>query len=82
VRKHKLLARDFFRRILSRDFDKCFISDKSSIWDFPEADEHVYERIQQVYKIDVSDIKSGGFVEIFERLSKPQISVSKTLDTQ
>lgn len=70
ISKHKLIARHFFKYVLNRDFDKGFISDKSSIWDFPEVNEQTYKRIQQVYGIDVSDITSGNFVEIFERLGK------------
>ena len=72
INRHKLIARHFFTQILNRDFNRCFISDKSSVWDFPEADDQIYNRIQQIYGIDVSDIKSGNFVEIFERLSNAQ----------
>lgn len=72
INRHKLIARHFFTKILNRDFDQCFISDKSSVWDFPEADDQIYNRIQQAYGIDVSDIKSGNFVELFERLSSAQ----------
>ncbi len=72
INKHRLIARDFFRRVLNRDLETCFVSDKSSVWDFPEADEEIYTRIQQVYGVDVSDVTSGNLVQIFERLSRPE----------
>ncbi len=48
------------------------ISDESSLYDFTGLDEmgltDVHKKIQEVYNIDVSDIKSGNLLEIFKRI--------------
>jgi hypothetical protein len=64
------LACDFFQKILERNYDDVFISDESSLWDFlfPEDYADVIELIKQTYQVDVSDIRTGSFVEIFRRI--------------
>lgn len=64
------LARDFFQKILDRNYDDIFISDESSLWDFlfPEEYAEVIELIKQTYQVDISDIRTGSFVEIFRRI--------------
>src|SRR5919204_5330404 len=34
IDEHPDLARDFFRRIVNLNYDECFISNESSLWDF------------------------------------------------
>jgi hypothetical protein len=52
------------------DFDSCFISDQSSLWDFPSAadETRVFQLIEHTYKVDVSDIRTGNLAQIFKRL--------------
>lgn len=52
------------------NFYDCFISDESSLWDFhtEETNEHLFEKILEIYEVDVSDIENGNLVEIFKRI--------------
>jgi hypothetical protein len=70
IAKYTTIARDFFEKILEMDFDTCFISDRSSLWDFPttEDEARVFELIEHIYKVDVSDIRTGNLAQIFKRL--------------
>ena len=70
IEEHPDLARDFFRRILNLNYDECFISNESSLWDFHGADnnEHLNEKILLTYGVDVSDIESGNLADVFTRL--------------
>jgi len=70
IEEHPDLARDFFRRVLDLNFDECFISDESSLWDFHDAEnnDELNERILLAYGVDVSDIDSGNLADVFERL--------------
>ena len=64
------IAADFFRRILNMDYRNVFITDKSSLWDFPIEDpvEELVERIREAYSVDIGDIEDGNLVSIFRRL--------------
>jgi hypothetical protein len=64
------LAPRFFSEVIGMDYADCIITDESSIWDFhAEADnESYFERIVEVYGVNVRDIESGNIVEILERL--------------
>jgi hypothetical protein len=70
IDEHPDLARDFFRRIVNLNYDECFISNESSLWDFHlgETNDHLNEKILLTYGVDVSDIESGNLAAIFERL--------------
>jgi hypothetical protein len=52
------------------DYDYIFISDESSLWDFPDPEDgvDVFELIKQTYQVDVSDIRTGDLVQIFRRI--------------
>jgi len=65
------IARDLLSRVFGVDFDTCFISDDSSLWDFhgDEPNQHYFERIREDYGVDVSDIRDGNLARIFERLA-------------
>jgi hypothetical protein len=71
VERHEELARDFMNRILSLDFDDCFISDESSLWDFNtgETNEPYYRQIMLLYGVDVSDVEGAKLSLILERIS-------------
>jgi len=70
IRSYDEIARDFSARILDLDYDSCFISDESSLWDFsePESLDEVFAKIREVYDVDVSDIEKANLVDIFERI--------------
>ena len=70
IEEHPDLARDFFRRILNLDYDECFISNESSLWDFhgQENNDQLNEKILLTYGVDVSDIESGNLADVFTRL--------------
>ena len=72
IEKHVPIARDFFHRILGMDFDACFVTDRSSLWDFPDTEDEAvaFAKIKQAYGTDVSDIRSGNLAEIFSRLEE------------
>jgi len=70
IEEHPDLARDFFRRILDLNYDECFISNESSLWDFhhEETNDDLNEKILLTYGVDVSDIESGNLADVFARL--------------
>lgn len=63
------LQEEFVRLVL--EIEWAFLTDESSLWDFhTEGDnEALVEKVRDVYGVDVSDIKSGNLVEIFERIA-------------
>ena len=71
VSAYEDIARDFFDKVLDMDYRECWISDESSLWDFhgEESNEHLNQRIQNMYGVDVTDIENGNLVRIFERIS-------------
>jgi hypothetical protein len=69
VSAHPELAEDFIRRVLELKW--AWISDESSLWDFhkDETNDALYAKIDEVYGVDVSDIKSAKLSEILERIA-------------
>lgn len=69
VMQYEEIARDFFSRIVGRDYDSVWISDQSSLRDFLEYEPSEYqERIRRQYGVDVTDIETGNLVQIFQRI--------------
>ena len=68
------LAHDFITRIVVVVNPKfCFISDSSSLWDFPyENKAEQIARIKEIYGVDVSDIEDGNLAKIFDRIRQHQ----------
>jgi len=64
------IARDFFPPILGMSYDDCFITDSSSLWDFPldESDQQVMNKVLLVFGVDISDIADGNLAKIFARI--------------
>ena len=73
------VAEEFFRRMFDVDYQRVFITDQSSLWDFPfaEPNEVLLTRIRGSYGIDISDIEDGNLVRIFQR-----IEASRTKDVE
>jgi hypothetical protein len=66
IDRYAAIARDFLKQIFDVDYDRCFISDRSSMWDFYWAgdDDALFQRIQNIYNVDVSRIPDGNLVRI------------------
>ena len=72
VSAHPELAEDFVRRVLELEW--AWISDESSLWDFhwDETNDALYAKIEEVYGVDASDIKSAKLSEILDRIAAAQ----------
>jgi hypothetical protein len=70
VSGHWNIAEDFFKRVLDQNYEECWISDESSLWDFhvEESNQHIHDRVWECYRVDISDIEDGNLVRIFERI--------------
>ena len=71
VDNYESIAREFLAKILNIDFDRCFLSDQSSLTDFgfDEASlKRHHAKIRETYGIDASDLGDGNLVDIFERI--------------
>lgn len=68
------LAHDFISKIVEGvNPNFVFISDSSSLWDFPYEDKaKQIARIKEIYGVDVSDIQDGNLAKIFDRIRKHQ----------
>lgn len=80
IERYEHLLPKFFAVVLVMDYeDIMFVSDESSLWDFTTAlqgpKSHEAEvglfmsRIEETYRIDVSDIEDVKLIKILERVS-------------
>lgn len=73
VDMYQTIAEDFMKRILELDREECLITDESSIFDFVDFSEaELRRRIRQAYNLDISEIKSGNLLEIFQRIHRTE----------
>ena len=74
-----LLRRAENGRILIMDLDACFITDRSSLWDFRDTEDEaaVFARIAEAYGVDVSDILSGNLTDLAADRRAPPASVRR-----
>ena len=74
VELHWDMAEDFFKRVLEIDLQDCWISDQSSLWDFhgEMSNQHLYEKVWETYRVDISDIEDGNLVKVFKRIENKQ----------
>ena len=81
VELHWYIAEDFFRRVLEMNYQECWISDQSSLWDFhgEESNAHLHRRVWESYQVDISDIEDGNLVKIFERIENRNASAQQAL---
>ncbi len=74
------ISEEFMKKIFDFRPGEYLISDESSLHDFTGLDEmelsDIHKRIQDVYDIDVSDIKSANLLEIFTRIHHKKCSAS------
>jgi hypothetical protein len=76
VDEHKEIAEEFMEKIFGMKPGRYLISDESSLSDFTERKEmeDLKRRIHDVFGVDVSDIKNGYLVEVFERIDMKRTS--------
>lgn len=73
VRKYAHIAEDFFPKILNMKLEEIlFLSDQSSLFDFhlDNSNNKFCEKIKTIYGVDVSDIKNGNLLAIFQRIAR------------
>lgn len=65
------ISDEFMKKIFDFAPGEYLISDESSLYDFTGLDEWdlttIQKKIQDVYDLDISDIKSRNLLEIFKR---------------
>jgi hypothetical protein len=73
INKFLEISEDFMIKIFGIEPGEYLISDESSLYDFTGLDEmelpDIHKKIQEMYNIDVSDIKSRNLLKIFKRIS-------------
>jgi hypothetical protein len=73
IDKFRAISEDFMNRVFGLEPGEYLISDESSLYDFTGLDEmelpDIHKKIQEMYNINVSDIKSRNLLEIFKRIS-------------
>ncbi|HKZ41674.1 MAG TPA: hypothetical protein VJ044_11965 [Candidatus Hodarchaeales archaeon] len=73
IDKVRAISEDFMNKIFGLEPGEYLISDESGLHDFTGLDEmelpDIHKKIQEMYNIDVSDIKSRNLLEIFKRIS-------------
>jgi hypothetical protein len=67
------ISEDFMIKIFGLELGEYLISDESTLYDFIGLDEmelpEIHKKIQEMYNIDASDIKSRNLLEIFKRIN-------------
>jgi len=74
------ISEDFMTKIFGLEPGEYLISDESSLYDFTGLNEkelpEIHNKIQEMYNIDVSDIKSRNLLEIFKRINDSKTRAS------
>jgi len=72
IERHEALARDLLHRVLDLNYDECFISDQSSLWNFHDGDSNdaLYQRISELYGVDISDVDGRYWRTSLRRLPR------------
>jgi hypothetical protein len=70
ILQYRWLASDFLRKVLGET--NAWVSDGSSLWDFHEDDTNdaYYVVIDEIYGVDVRDVKDAILVDIFEKIDR------------
>jgi hypothetical protein len=71
IKNLELEANQFFNQIFDMDYNKIFISDFSSLYDFCWTDEAISTaktKIKNYYEIDIDDIEKLTVVDILEKI--------------
>jgi len=69
------------KKVLGLEPGEYLISDESSLYDFTDPNEKelpdIHNKIQEMYNIDISDIKSRNLLEIFKRINDSKNSMEE-----
>ena len=72
IDKFRAISEDLMNKIFGLEPGEYLISDESSLYDFTGLDEmqllDINKKIQEIYNIEISDIKSRNLLEIFKRI--------------
>ena len=77
IERHQNLAREFFREILNLDYDECFISDESSLYDFAASEAEAIElasRIESCFQIKLHDREKLLVSRILENIAESRMN--------
>jgi len=73
IKKFRAISEDFMNKVFGLEPGEYLISDESNLYDFSGLDEmqlpDIHKKIQEMFNIDVSEIKSRNLLEIFKRIS-------------
>jgi hypothetical protein len=74
------ISDEFMKKIFDFAPGEYLMSDESSLYDFTGLDEWdlttIQKKIQDVYDLDISDIKSRNLLEIFKRIHNKRYDTS------
>jgi hypothetical protein len=74
------ISDEFMNKIFDFAPGEYLMSDESSLYDFTGLDEWdlttIQKKIQDVYDLDISDIKSRNLLEIFKRIHNKRYDTS------
>jgi hypothetical protein len=80
INEFRAISEDFVNRIFGLEPGEYLITDESSLYDFTGIDEMelpgIHKKIQEMYNVDVSDIKSRNLLEIFKRIRDSKSAAS------
>jgi len=73
VEANRDLVADIVRRVIGMEFENCFVSDESTLWDFHVSEDNVefVRKILLLYHVDVSDLDPPFLWAIAERIRDP-----------
>ena len=58
----------FCMDVLGYESEEILLTDESSLTDFPEEKEYYVGKVQEIFKIDISDLKQLFIVDILQRV--------------
>ena len=67
------IAEDFMQKVFNFEPGNYLITDESSLSDFTGLEieiKDLYQKIREIYDLDVSDIESGNLLDIFMRIHR------------
>jgi hypothetical protein len=64
------IASDFFTQILNINYYNCFISDLSSLMDFGKNDPVTLDKINSVYKLNLTELGDGNIVRLLKMIKE------------
>jgi len=80
IKKFRAISQDFMNKIFGLEPGEYLVSDESSLYDFTGLDEmqlsDIHKKIQEIYNIDVSDIKLRNLLELFKRIGDTKSGAS------